>query len=77
MKIDYTNFLRDKPLETDPEKIGKMKARLDQAIIDGDITGELGCEYYADGCVRVEVNGVYYGMFDANTGKFFSGAVGD
>ena len=32
---------------------------------------------YADGCVKVSINGEYYGMFDSTAGKFFSGSVGD
>lgn len=76
-KINYTNYLRDKPRETDPEKIGIMKARLDQAIIDEGIKGNVTCTYYAGGNIKVSIDGEYYGMFDTNTRKFFSGSVGD
>lgn len=79
MKIDYTNFLRDRPRETDPAKIAAMR---DAAV--RDLTGDKGidpdtvsCECYADGRVKVSVCGKYYNIFDTSTGKFFSGYVGD
>lgn len=37
----------------------------------------VSCECYADGRVKVSVCGKYYNIFDTNTGKFFSGYVGD
>lgn len=78
MKINYTSFLRDKPHETDPEKISAMKDAVSQALLERDISPDgASCEYYADGRVKVKVNGEYYNIFDTNTGKFFSGYVGD
>ena len=77
MKIDYTNFLRDKPQETDTAKLTEMKASLVRALQKKGVHGHISCIYYADGRIRVAVGGAYYGIFDTNTGKFFSGFVGD
>lgn len=77
MKIDYTNFLRDKPLETDQGKSDAMERMAAQAMADLGIFYGLDFVCYADGCVRVSVNGKYFNMFDAKAGKFFSGRVGD
>lgn len=76
-KIDYTNFLQNKPQEADPAKLAMMKAAVVQALKEKDVHGHFSCTYYADGHIRVAVNGKYYGVFDSNTGKFFSGFVGD
>jgi len=76
--IDYTNYLRDKPLETDTVKIYAMKKKLAQALKEQEIQfHDLSCEFYKDGCIRVTINGEYYYMFNSNTGMFFSGEVGD
>lgn len=77
-KIDYTNYLKGKPQETDPEKISVMAYALFQALEKRGISfGDVQPTYYTDGRVLVCVNGQYYGVFDSNTGKFFSGYVGD
>ena len=79
MKIDYINFLRDRPRETDPAKIAAMRDVAVRALTeDQGIEPEtVSCECYADGRVKVSVYGKYYNIFDTNTGKFFSGYVGD
>lgn len=77
-RIDYTNYLRDKPLETDPEKIAVMEKAAMAALLDRGIHRAVtSYECYADGRVKVCINGKYYSMFNTNTGKFFSGCVGD
>lgn len=76
-KINYTNFLRDKPQETDPAKLAGMKEALVTALKARDVHGHISAVYYADGHIKASVNGEYYGVFDTNTGKFFSGYVGD
>lgn len=75
MKIDYTNFLRDKPQETDPGKSDAMEKAAAQAMADLGIFCGLDFACYADGCVKISVNGKYFNMFDTNAGKFFSGCV--
>lgn len=79
MKIDYTNYLRDKPHETDPDRIGAMQNAVIHALASRGLSGAqfVKCDCFTDGCVRVEINGNYYGIFDSITGKFFSGSVGD
>ena len=77
MKIDYTNYLRDKPQETDPAKKAMMKAALVRALKEKGLRGHISCVYYIDGRVKVSIDGEYYNIFDSNTGKFFSGCVGD
>ena len=79
MKIDYINFLRDRPRETDQAKIAAMRDAAVRALTeDQAIEPEtVSCECYADGRVKVSVCGKYYNIFDTNTGKFFSGYVGD
>lgn len=67
-KIDYTNYLKEKPQETDPAKLSAMKAALFQALKARDIHGHVSTVYYTDGCVEFSING----MFDTATGKFFS-----
>lgn len=76
-KIDYTNFLSGRPQETDPAKLSTMKAALVKALKERGVHGHISAVYYTDGRVNVSVNGEYYNVFDANTGKFFSGYVGD
>lgn len=76
-KINYSNYLLDKPLETDPAKLAFMKAAVSQALEKRGVIGQAGCVCYANGCVMVRVGGEYYNIFDANTGKFFSGCAGD
>ena len=76
-KINYTNYLRDKPLETDPTRHAHMEAAVMQALKERGVIGQTDFVYYADGRVMVKVGGEYYGMFDINTGKFFSGCPGD
>lgn len=76
-KINYTNFMKDKPLEKDPEKIKYMERAAAAELADLGIFYGLNFVCYADGCVRVSVNGRYYNMFDSKTGRFFSGYVGD
>lgn len=76
-KINYTNFLRDKPLETDPGKSDAMEKAAAQAMADLGIFYGLDFVCYADGRVKVSVYGKYFNMFDTNAGKFFSGFVGD
>ena len=79
MKIDYINFLRDRPRETDQAKIAAMRDAAVRALTeDQAIEPEtVSCECYVDGRVKVSVCGKYYNIFDTNTGKFFSGYVGD
>lgn len=77
MKIDYTNFLRDKPRETDPEKIAAMEEAAAYEMADRGILYGLDFVCYADGCVKVSVYGKYFNMFNTKTGKFFSGAPGE
>ena len=76
-KIDYTNYLRDKPQETDPAKLAVMKTALVQALKARGVHGHISCKYFTDGVVEVSVDGQYYNLFDSNTGKFFSGYVGE
>lgn len=76
-RIDYTNYLRDKPRETDPEKLAVMKKALVKALQARGVHGHVSAVYYSDGRVKASVNGAYYGVFDSNTGEFFSGFVGD
>lgn len=77
MKIDYTNFLRDKPLETDPGKSDAMEKAAAQAMADLGIFYGIDLVCYAGGCVKVSVNGKYFNMFDTNAVKFFFGCPGD
>lgn len=77
-KIDYTNFMRDRPREKDAAKLAEMEAAVIVALKGRGIKpNDVFCEYYADGCVRVNLNGRFYSMFDTGTGKFFSGSPGD
>lgn len=76
-KVNYTDYLAGKPQETDPAKLATMKEALTAALKARDIYGHISAVYYTDGCVKVSVNSEYYGVFDSNTGKFFSGYVGD
>ena len=56
MKIDYTNYLRDKPQETDPAKKAVMKAALVQVLKEKGLRGHISCVYYIDGRVKVSIN---------------------
>lgn len=76
-KINYTNFLDGSPQETDPAKLARMKDALVKTLKELGVHGHISAVYYTDGRVKVSVNGEYYNVFDANTGKFFSGYVGD
>lgn len=76
-KIDYTNFLKGKPQETNPAKLTTMKAALVKSLQDRGVHGHISAVYYTDGRVKVSVNGEFYGVFDGNSGNFFSGYVGD
>ena len=76
-KINYTNYLRDNPQETDPEKLAPMKAAVIRELKRKGVHGHISCMYYRDGRVNVGVDGKPYGVFDCNTGKFFEGYVGD
>lgn len=78
-RIDYINLLRSLIRETDPAKIAAMREAAVRALTeDKGIDPEtVSCECYADGRVKVSVCGKYYNIFDTNTGKFFSGYVGD
>lgn len=76
-KINYTSFLDCRKQETDPAKLALMKEALVKALKELGVRGHISAVYYTDGCVKVSVNGEYYNVFDANTGKFFSGFVGD
>lgn len=75
-KINYTNYLRDKPPETDHAKLTAMKEAVVNALKARNVHGHIRCCYYKDGCVAVGVNGEFYGVFDTKTWKFFSGCVG-
>lgn len=77
MKIDYTDYLKDKLRETDPAKLAVMKAALVKALAERGVHDHISAVYYADGNIKVNVDGEYYNIFNANTGKFFSGYVGD
>lgn len=76
-RIDYTSFLRDKPQETDPEKLAPMKEAVVKALQERDVHGHISCTYYQDGCICIAVDGEYYGVFDSRKGEFFSGYAGD
>lgn len=76
-KIDYTRYLRDKPLETDPAKLAFMEAAAARALESRGVIGQTQCVCYADGRVMVKVGGEYYNMFDVNTGRFLSGGDSD
>lgn len=76
-KIDYTNFLHNKPQEADPTKLAMMKAALVKALQGQGIHGHISAVYYTDGNIKVSVDGEYYNMFSSTTGNFFSGCVGD
>jgi len=77
-KINYTNYLQDKPQETDPAKLAVTKKKLSQALKEQGIRfQDISCTYYADGSVLIYLDGEYYNVFNSNTGKFFSGYVGD
>ena len=43
MKINYTNYLRDKPQETDPSKLAAMKAALIRALRKKGQIGRASC----------------------------------
>ena len=77
MKIDYTNFLSKKRVEHDINKLKFMKNALVFRLKELGLHGHVSCEYYSDGCIKVCIDGNYYNMFDANTGNFFNGYVGD
>lgn len=76
-KINYSDYLASKPQETDFDKLSAMKSALVEELEMFDVHGRISATYYQDGRIKVDVNGKYYGMFDTNAGKFFSGAVGD
>lgn len=76
-KIDYTAYLQGKQRETDSKKIYDMYMILSSALNERGVHGKLSAVYYTDGCVKVDIDGQYYGMFDTNTEKFFSQCVGD
>lgn len=76
-KINYSRYMRDKPLETNPTKLAFMQAAAARALESRGVIGQTQCVCYADGRVMVKAGGEYYGMFDANSGRFFSGCVGD
>lgn len=76
-RIDYTSYLLDKPQETGPEKLEVMKKALVKALQARGVHGHVSAVYYTDGRVKASVNDAYYGVFDSNAGKFFSGFVGD
>lgn len=76
-KINYTSFLRNKPLETDPSKLATMKGAVCNALKAKGVHGHIRAVYYADGNVKIEVDGIFYGVFNAQENQFFSGCVGD
>lgn len=76
-KINYANYLKDRPQETDRAKLSAMKAALVEALKAKDVHGHVSAVYYADGNVMVSINNEYYGVFNSNKGEFFSGAPGD
>ena len=76
-KINYTNYLRDKPQEADSEKVVAMEKRTAEELADRGIYYGLEFTCYADGRVKVDINGEFYGVFDSVAGKFFAGAPGD
>lgn len=76
-KINYANYLEDKPRETDPVKLVAMKDAVVEALRARDVHGHISCKYYKGGRVAVGVNGDFYGVFDVHARKFFSGFVGD
>lgn len=78
MKIDYTEYCnRNLKVETDETKIEKMNTLLQNALIEQGVKGKINATYYTDGNVKVDVDGVYYNMFDSVNKKFFSGNVGE
>ena len=76
-KINYTHYLADKPQETDPAKVEAMYSAVVKALKKLNVHGHISCVYYKNGCVKVSIDYQYYNVFDSNTGKFFSGYVGD
>lgn len=78
MKIDYTKYCEKELIEeTDLTKQADMLISLKDALKAINFKGRIGATYYTDGTIKVILNGEYYNMFDANTGKFFGGFVGD
>ena len=76
-KINYTNYLWNKSQETNPAKLSIMKEALVTDLKARNVHGHISAVYYTDGHIKVSVNSEYCGVFDTNTGKFFSGFVGD
>lgn len=73
-KIDYTAFLSDKPMEQDAAKREAMRYGALRAMSAREVKAKtIRMRCYADGCVMVHTDGEFYGVFDANNGKFFSG----
>lgn len=77
MKIDYTNYLSSKKIESDENKLRCMKSSLVSKLKELGVHGIVNCVYYSDGCIKVSINGKYYNIFNCNTEKFFCGYVGD
>lgn len=77
-KINYAEYCRKRlTKETDTKKRETMNAALRKGLAERNIHGKIHAEYYTEGIVVVYLNGEYYNAFDANTGKWFSGSVGD
>lgn len=76
-QINYANYLRNKPQETDIKKLTAMYEALEAALRARDVHGHISATYYTDWHILVNVDGEYYGVFDCVTGKFLSGFVGD
>lgn len=76
-KIDYTSFLRDRPQETNQEKLTTMKDALVKALKERGVHGHISATYYTDGNILVRLDGEYFGVFDSRKGQFFGGYAGD
>lgn len=77
-RIDFTEYLRKHgKKEINKERLQAMKDALMDSLKSKDIHGKISITYYTDGVTLVRINGEYYGCFDTNTHKWFSGYVGD
>lgn len=78
MKINYTDYLKANGIEEiDPQRLIEMKNALIAALVKNGVHGRVSCKYYTDGTILVNIDGQYFNCFNSNSGKFFSGYVGD
>lgn len=76
MKINYETYLSRRPMETDPARLARMERSLRTAL-PSLCSRQYETRFYADGVIMVKERGEFAGCFNANTGRWFSGAVGD